>query len=218
MKKNSEGRSAKAAARKPINQNVLRLVISALMIGLGSALSLVSIGLPFGGSVTLACTAPLVVLSQLYGFGWGLVCCSVFGALQLILGLGNFSYATSLLSVVIIALFDYIVAYGSMALSGLTRNMKLPVWRAVLGSLLGCAARFVCHFITGATVWSEWADVAALPTFLQTTGLASEKALIYSYSFFYNAGYMLPEAIITAIVSAAVLTIIEGNRSRLGIS
>lgn len=185
-----------------------RLVLSAMLIALGTALSLVSIGLPFGGSVTLAAMVPLVVLSQLYGFRWGALCCGVYGLLQLILGLDNFSYVTTIWAVIAVVLFDYIVAYGVMSLSAIVKGIKNTAVRGAVGALIGCAARFVCHFITGAYVWGVWADATILPKALQDTWLATGKALIYSYSFFYNLSYMLPETIITVIASAAVMGIL----------
>ena len=195
-----------------VSMKTQRLVVSALMIGLGTALSLVSIGLPFGGSVTLGSMAPLVVVSQLYGFEWGAVCCTVYGILQLVLGLDNFSYATTIWAVLAILVFDYIAAYGAMSLSALTRRMKSATAGAALGSVIGCAARFVCHFITGVVVWSQWASADALPGFVQGTGMAAGKWLIYSYSFFYNLGYMLPETVITAVAAAAVMGVLKATK------
>lgn len=190
-------------------KRIYRLVLSAMLIALGTACSLVSIGLPLGGSVTLAAMVPLVIISQLYGFRWGAVCCGVYGLLQMILGLDNFSYVTTIWAYIAVALFDYIVAYGVMSLSALTKGMKRPAVRAGVGAFIGCLARFVCHFINGAFVWGEWADVSALPAALQDTAIAKGGALIYSYSFFYNLSYMLPETIITVIVAAAVMGIVE---------
>lgn len=181
-----------------------KLVTSALMVALGTVLSIISIPLPFGGSVTLGAMVPLVIVGQLYGMGWGFFASTVYGILQLVLGLDNFAYATTLAAVIIIILFDYVVAYAAMGFSASTYKIKNKAVSAGLGAVIGCFARFWLHFVSGAFVWGEWADVTALPTFLQDSFLANEDWLIYSYSFFYNLSYMLPETILTAIAAAVI--------------
>ena len=195
-----------------VNSKTFRLVFSALMLGLATALSMVKLWqMPMGGSVTLGSMAPLVIVSQLYGFGWGSFVCLAYGLLQLLLGVNNFSYATTIAAIVIIAIFDYIGAYWSVALSSLTRGMKSKTLGAALGGVIACLARFAFHFVSGAFVWGEWAEVASLPAFVQTTSLASENILIYSYSFFYNS-YMFIEAVITAVITAAVARVMGSRR------
>ncbi|MBE6764332.1 MAG: energy-coupled thiamine transporter ThiT [Clostridia bacterium] len=191
------------------NTKTTKLVVSALMIALGTVLSLLSIGLPFGGSVTMGAMVPLVVLSQTYGTAWGLFACSVYGLLQLVLGLDNFAYATTLTAVLVLFVFDYVVAYGMVGFSGLTRNMKNKAAAGALGAVIGCAIRFVMHCVSGAVVWGQWADVTAIPSFLHNTFLTSEDFLIYSYSFFYNLSYMLPETVLTAIAAAIICPILR---------
>lgn len=199
---------------KKINgqSKTFRLVLSALMLALSTVLSFTPFELPFGGSVTLASMAPLVVVSQLYGLSWGLFTCTAAGLIQLVIGFNNFSYATTIWAVIAILLFDYIIAFGCMGFSALTRKMKHPAVAAPLGALIGCSLRFVCHFISGVAVWSEWASVSELPTFLQDTFLAKGDWLIYSYSFFYNLSYMLPETIITMVVSVIIFAALRSGR------
>ena len=169
------------------------------MVALGTVLSIVSIGLPFGGTVTAGAMIPLVFISQTYGTKWGLFTCTVYGLLQMVLGLDNFGYAATAAAFIMILLFDYLAAYASVGFSGLTRKMKSRAAAGALGAVIGCACRFVCHFISGAFVWGQWAEVSALPEFLQSSRLAQPDVLIYSYSFFYNLTYMLPETILTVI-------------------
>ena len=45
--------------------------------------------------------------------------------------------------------------------------------------------RFVCHFITGITIWANWVD--------------GFKAVML-YSLTYNGSYMLPELILSLVI------------------
>ncbi|MBE6759978.1 MAG: hypothetical protein E7554_07810 [Ruminococcaceae bacterium] len=182
-----------------------KLVITALMLALATVLSeMTPIRMPMGGTVTPGSMVPLVLIGQMYGVGWGLGACTVYGLTQMLFGIDNFSYATTLWAVLAIALFDYLVAYGIIGLSGVTRKIKNRPLAAGLAGLIAGVGRFLCHFLSGVTVWKEWVDVTALPTSLQDTWLAKGDALIYSYSFFYNGATMLPETIVTVVLSALV--------------
>jgi len=182
-----------------------RLVITALMLALATVLSeMTPIRMPMGGTVTPGSMVPLVLIGQMYGMGWGFASCTVYGLVQMLFGLDNFSYAATLWAVIAIALFDYLAAFGIIGLSAVTRKIRNRPVAAALAGLIAGIGRFVCHFLSGVTVWNEWVDVTALPASLQDTWLAKGDALIYSYSFFYNGATMLPEIIITVILSAIV--------------
>ena len=184
-------------------QNLKRLCVSALFIALGVVLSelIPSITLPFGGSVTLFSMVPVCLIAIAFGTKWGVFSGLVYGVIQLMFGLGNVTYAWGISAVAGIAvlLLDYIVAYGVMGFAGVFKGtVKNPMLAAILGVILALLLRFVCHFITGVTVWREIAD---------TLG-----AIWYSIT--YNGAYMLPEIIITPIgvallIKAKVLTFLE---------
>ena len=185
--------------------NTFRLVFTALMLALATVLSeLTPIRMPMGGTVTPGSMVPLVLIGQMYGVGWGIGSCTVYGLVQMLFGIDNFSYAASLWAVLAIALFDYLIAFGIIGLSGVTRKIRNRPLAAGLAGLIAGVGRFVCHFLSGVTVWKEWVDVTALPASLQDTWLAKGDALIYSYSFFYNGATMLPEIILTVVLSAIV--------------
>ena len=68
-----------------------KLVTSAMLIALGTAISFLSeyipfLNLPFGGTVTLASLLPLVLISVLYGLPWGLLSGFVYSLLQMAVG------------------------------------------------------------------------------------------------------------------------------------
>lgn len=99
-------------------------------------------------------------------------------------------------SAVMIALFDYIIAYGVAGLGGIFRGIKNQAVGMGFGALLTGVLRFICHFISGVTVWSGFAE--DMPAWL--------------YSLTYNGAYMLPETVIL-IVGAVLIGMIIDFRS-----
>lgn len=172
--------------------NLMALIVSALFLALGTVLSelVPSISLPFGGSITVMSMVPPCLIGILFGNKWGIGAGIVYGFIQLLFGTGNLAYATSGWAVAAIVLFDYVVAYAVLGLSGVFMNkIKNRVLAAVLGTVLVCLLRYLCHFITGITVWREIADLW--------------EAIWFSIT--YNGTYMIPEIIITPLGVAAIV-------------
>ncbi len=174
-----------------------RLAESALMLALATILSKLAVfSLPFGGSVTLFSQVPIILISYRYGVKWGLKAGLAMSVLQLILGLDNFSYVSGIVSLLTVALADYLVAFSALGLGGLFKNkIKNNVLAISLGSALATLIRFICHFISGVTVWKEYA----------------EGAPVVEYSLKYNGGYMLPELIITLVGVIVIAGIFDLN-------
>lgn len=164
------------------SKNVRALVESAMMVALATVLSIFSIAkMPYGGSVTVASMLPVIILAYRQGTAWGLGAGVVYAALQQILGLDNLSYVTGWQSVLAVIFLDYIIAFTVTGLGGIFRK-RLPQRSAlVAGSALAAFLRYICHVISGATVWKG-------------LSIPDKAALIYSIG--YNAAYMLPEAVI----------------------
>lgn len=160
-----------------------------IMIALSTALSLFKlIDLPAGGSITLASMAPMVVIAYRHGIKWGLGAATVTGVLQMLLGISAFSYVTTWQSVIAVALLDYIVAFSVYGIAGIFRSsVKGQSTAMVAGAGLSALLRYLCHVISGCTVWAG----LSIPT---------EAALIYSIG--YNATYMIPDTIILMMVTA----------------
>ena len=195
------------------NSRVMRLVFSAMMIALGTVLSLIQIKLPFGGSVTPGSMVPLVVVCRLYGMGYGAAACFAFSLIQLILGSGNLAYGVTALAVAAIIIFDYLAAFSAMSLSALTNRMKNKSAASALGAVIGCGARYLCHVVSGATVWKEYAEVSYIPAFLRGTFITEDPNVFYwAYSLCYNAVYMVPETIITAALCAVVMRLVKFDK------
>ncbi len=169
-----------------------RLTETAIMIALATALSYVIIfSLPMGGSITAFSQVPIVILGYRYGVKWGAFSGIIYGLLQMLLqGLGNFAYVKGIVSYLVLILADYIVAFAVLGIGGaLFRKMKNQTLALGLGSLVASALRFVCHFISGVTIWGEYAN-----------GWAS----VWGYSAAYNGSYMAVEAVITIIGAVAL--------------
>ena len=158
-----------------------------IMIALSTVLSLFKlIDYPAGGSVTLASMLPMVVIAYRHGFGWGVGASTVAGVLQMLLGLSAFSYVTTWQSVLAVALLDYIVAFAVYGLAGMfKKSVKKQSTAMIAGAAVTAFLRYVCHVISGCTVWAG----LSIPT---------EAALLYSIG--YNATYMLPDTIILVVV------------------
>ena len=169
------------------DSKTFRLVFSALMVAIGTVLSLFSFSgfWVYGGSVTFCSMLPLVIVSYRYGWKWGVFTSLVYGLVQMVLGMQNVMYGPNWYTVLAIALLDYIVAFGVIGFSsvfdGHVKNESLGL---VLGVALAMLLRLLCHFISGWVIWDAmWPN---------EMGLASPV-----YSILYNGSFMLPEAIIT---------------------
>lgn len=166
-------------------KNALVMCECAIMIALAAVLSFVKIlELPYGGSVTAFSIVPIVIISYRHGVKWGLLSGFVFSIIQLIQTASTLSYATSFWAAVTIIFLDYIFAFTVIGLAGFLRNkVSNPSAAAVTGTVGVCALRYICHVISGCTVWAG-------------VSIPSTDGLLYSLS--YNATYMIPETIINA--------------------
>lgn len=162
------------------------LVEGAIMVALAFVLSFVKLyELPNGGSLTPA-MFPILLYALRWGLGRGLGAGFVFGLLQLIF---DGAYAATWQSM----LLDYLLAFTPLGLAGL---FKGKAWGIFPGTVLGCAARFVVHYISGVTIYK-----IVEPTTIPLLGTFDNAAL---YSLAYNGSYMLPNTLL-ALLLAGVL-------------
>jgi len=81
---------------------------------------------------------------------------------------------------------DNIIAFGVLGLAGtFGRLFKRPTVQIIGGGAIVIALRFVCHFVSGITVWASNAP-ADIP--------------VWQYSLTYNGSYMLGELVISVVV------------------
>lgn len=181
-----------------------KLVEAAVMIALATVLSYIKIfEAPMGGSITAFSQVPIIIIGYRYGFKWGAFTGVVHGVLQMLLqGLGNFAYVQGMGAYLILIFFDYVLAFavlgiGGAVFSNLIKNQPIGI---ALGAALASLLRFVCHFISGVTIWGEYAD-----------GWKS----VWGYSFGYNGFYMLFEGIISVVGVVALAIALDLKSSSL---
>ena len=173
-----------------------RLTDTAILIALGTVLSLFKIDLPFGGGVTICSMLPLVIISFRYGWKWGGLAGFVYSVIQLMLGLDNVQYASSAVMAAGIVLLDYILPYTVIGFASLFGGKPTNTRKAlVLGIIVSFVLRLVCHIVTGAWIWGEW-----MPEEFMNMAMTSP----WIYSILYNGWYMLAEIVLTVIVAMAI--------------
>ena len=178
-----------------------KLVEAALLVALATVLSVLKIAeLPYGGSITLASMFPILLLAYRHGTLWGLGGATVYAVLQQLLGLNNLSYFTTWQSVLAIIFLDYVIAFAVVGLGGIFRRVTEKQNLALAaGGLLVCVLRYLCHVISGATVW---------------VGLSIPDSAALGYSLIYNATYMIPETIVLIAVAYYLGSLLDFRRDQ----
>lgn len=168
----------------------------AVMLALATALSYVTVyTLPMGGSITAFSQVPIVVIGYRHGYKWGLGTGLVYGILQMFLqGLGNFAYVSGITAYLILILMDYLLAFMSLGLGGALFSRHKSAISVGAAAAVGSALRFICHFVSGVTIWGDYAG-----------GWQN----VWIYSLTYNGSYMLAECIITVVGTIALAVILD---------
>ena len=199
-----------------------RLTESAMLLAVAIVLELASKmfipEMPFGGQVTLASMLPVVLISYRHGVKWGLISGVAYAFIQMAIGSrtvaaafqpGYFGDGRMLLNAFIMCLLDYLLAFTLLGLGGIFRNrIKRPGVGLACGTLVALGARYLAHVLSGYILFAGWAEWFFTQDGFPAWGLAlveklSPGALGLTYSLVYNAMYMVPEMVITAV--AAVL-------------
>ena len=175
------------AAKSNTNVNIKRLVLTAMLIALGTALSMVKIWqMPLGGAVTLLSMLPIALISIEYGVAWGMGGAFAYSLVQLGLSFAKvLSWGLSPAAVVGTFVFDYLLAFTFLGLSGMFRKKGAP--GIIVGLLIAMSLRLICHVISGAIIFGVW--------------MPEDWSNPWLYSICYNGLYMLPEFILTTIGS-----------------
>ena len=155
----------------------------AIMVAIAQILSYIKLWeMPWGGSVVLA-MVPIILFSVRWGLGIGLIASFAFGILQFMFD-GGFAIGWESI------IGDYLLAFTVLGLAGLMKGKKFGVF---WGTLIGGIARFLVHYIVGATIWAEY-----MPE--EFFGMTMTSPWIYS--LLYNIAYMGPNILITLVVFA----------------
>ncbi len=131
---------------------------------------------PQGGSITIASMVPLFWFALRRGLRWGVEAGIIYGLVHMVIS-GDVYYPAQII-------LDYPLAFGALGLAGAFQS------RPIVGVSVGMLGRFVCHFISGAIFFGQyaWAGWNVL-----------------AYSAVYNASYLVPEFIIDASIVFALL-------------
>ena len=184
------------------------LVEGAMMLALAIVLSLITPFqkiLPFGGSITLVSMLPICIYSIKYGIGKGLGVSFLFAVFQFVQGTvkdGLFGWGLTAGMLIACIVFDYFLAYTVLGLAGMFRKKGLGGW--IAGIVIALLLRFASHFISGVYVFAStgkiWDDLDFI---------AENK---YIYSLVYNGAYMVPEMILTVLVTVILFKIPQVHR------
>ncbi|MEG0020223.1 MAG: energy-coupled thiamine transporter ThiT [Oscillospiraceae bacterium] len=189
--------------------NTKILVTCAMMVALGGILSVFPTfkGLwPNGGSITLCSMLPVIIVSYLYGLKWGFMSSAVFAVIQIMSDLRGIA-GTDAMTTFWVIFLDYGLAFMVLGLGGIFKGkFNDPAKELALGSIVAIGLRFLCHFTSGYLLFSDYAE-----WFFTQEGFAfgnsvyaslqNSKLLFVAYSVIYNASYLLPEIIMTAIAA-----------------
>lgn len=164
-----------------MKNNLRRLCEGAIMVAIAQILSYIKLWeMPWGGSIVLA-MVPIILFSVRWGLGSGLLAGFVFGVLQFMFD-GGFAIGWQS------SIGDYLLAFTVLGLAGLMKGKKLGVF---WGTLIGGVARFLVHYVVGATIWAAYMP----DTFFGMTMTSP-----WIYSLLYNIAYMGPNIIITLVI------------------
>ena len=160
------------------HHRLITLCEGAIMIALAEILSFLPLyKLPWGGSIDLA-MFPIVLFCVRWGFGPGMLVSCAHAVLQTLFEGGIAIGWESILG-------DFLIAYGVLGIAGLFKG------RFYLATVVSCAARFLVHYVVGATIWASYMPEQFFGMTMTTPWL---------YSALYNAAYMLPDTVILLVV------------------
>ncbi len=185
-------------------KQLLALIEGAMMIALAWVTdflcSLIPMNfLPFGGTITIG-MLPIVYYSYRHGWKWGVGAGLAFSCIQMIMSFYIPPAGTGL-AVLLCVLLDYVVAFGAIGLADVFA--KLCGGHRLVGYGVGggvvCLIRFLCSFTSGIALWGSYAP---------------EGMNVWVYSLAYNASYMLPNAILTALLAVLLCRALDPTTLR----
>lgn len=193
--------STKSVSRR----RLLSLCEGAICIAMAYALSFLEIPIGVNGGSLSPAMIPILIFAIRNGAGMGIAAGFLFGIIKFFLAGGTALNWQSML-------LDYSVAYAAVGLGGLVSPLiygrsdasanwkKVLLWGAV-GTIIGCAARFLIHYISGVTVYAEWMPEEFLGMTMTTP---------YFYSLLYNGLFMLPSTVLAVVITPLLLKALGG--------
>lgn len=161
----------------------------AIMITLSLILNLIPIiKLPNGGSVTAGSLSPIIIFSINNRVRWGLLCSFIYSLINMIISF-HVPPTKSLSGFTMVIIFDYFLSSLPIGISRIFYNRT-----KYFSIFIIMAIRYICFVISGVLIWKDYVP-SGIP--------------VLTYSIIYNAMYMLPETIITYILSKVMIKSIE---------
>lgn len=166
-------------------QKIKRIAVCAIMVALATILSMLPIfKAPLGGSVTLGSMVPIMLISFLYGWSWGIPVAIGYAVIQLLISLSEVaSWGLSPAVFIGCLALDYILAYSVICVCNIFGSKKMI--NVILGILVAGILRLLCHFISGVLFFGQWAE---------------EGFNAYTWAIAYNGAFLLPEIAICIVV------------------
>ena len=155
----------------------------AIMVVLAQILGYIKLWeMPWGGSVCLS-MLPIFLFACRWGLVPGLMSGFVLGVLQFMFDGG---FALGWQSII----GDYLMAFTVLGVAGLFRGRESSIY---LGTVVGSLARFLVHYVVGATIWAEYMPEEFFGMTMTTPWI---------YSLLYNSVYMFLDMVLCLLVFA----------------
>lgn len=206
---------------KNTKQRTRALAECAVLVTLGTVLSMVKIPFPFGGSITFMSMLPLVILCVRHGQKWAFASSAIYSLLQMLTGVSTVSAMfmpgdSQMIwyKALLVCLIDYVFAYTVIGIACVFKNGSLSR-RLALGAVTGLSLRYLMHIISGSLFYGAWAEWFFSEGWAEDAGKLAETAsragawfietftdpvsLSIAYSTVYNGLFMIPEIILTVI-------------------
>lgn len=182
------------------HKHLLAMLECAIMVALAFVLDLLPLPKwPNGGSLSVA-AIPIFFISCRHGVKWGVCTGFVNGVIQLLTG-WYAPPAGTVFAVLGCVLLDYLLAFAVLGTAGFFARL-LP-FRLLVGYGFGavCASllRFACSFLSGWLLFGVYAP---------------EGTPVWLYSLLYNAGYMIPNAILCGALFVLLCALVNPKTLR----
>lgn len=172
--------------KKELENIVLSAFVAAFCFVLGS---LAVFKMPFGGSVSLAHTLPLIFLSLKKGYKVGAKSALIFCVLKLMFGF-YVPPSQKITSYILVILFDYILPYFLVGISSLYSNIFKEERKNVVFAVMASEfLRFLFFTFSGLLIWNDYFEFG-----MNVLGLCVA----------YNLSYMMPNLVISLLMVALI--------------
>ncbi len=195
--------------RSKTQKSILCITEGAMLLALAYVLELLCVWLnkisgvgallPFGGTITVS-MLPIIYYSFRRGAVWGMGAGAVYALLQMLLGF-YVPPANTAWAVALCVLLDYVVAFVAVGGADLAAKPfgKHRLTGYCVGAVAVCLVRFFSSFLSGVILWDTYAP---------------EGMNVWLYSLIYNASYMLPNAVLTGILTVLLCKALDPNTLR----